>query len=68
MKIEVKTKNEDGDILFEGHLNRAEVGFLLQYSINDLIMQGVQFNLQDPDDNDDDPPLRLKFPERNDLN
>lgn len=62
MHIEVKTKDEEGNIIFEGQLNRNEVGFLLQYAINDLLVSGVEFNLQE-DDDDDNPPMRLKFPE-----
>lgn len=59
--IEVKTKDEEGNIIFEGTLNRKEVGFILQYGINDLIGHGVLFQLQEEDD-EDDPPLRMKFP------
>lgn len=61
MLIDVKAKNEEGDILFEGSLNRREVGFLLQYAIGDLLAAGVQFNMQEPDENE---PLRFKFPEQ----
>ena len=44
--VEVKTKNEEtGEIIFEGRLNRREVGFLLNYAINDLMHAGVQFHL-----------------------
>lgn len=58
MMIDVKTRDEDGNIIFEGSLNRKEVGFLLQYSINDLMMAGVQFNLHEEDEGES----RLKFP------
>lgn len=61
MLIEVKTKDEEGNIIFEGKLNRREVGFILQYGINDLINSGVTFQLQKPDD-EEDPPLRMNFP------
>jgi hypothetical protein len=49
MLIDVKAKDEDNNILFEGKLNRNEVGFLLQYAINDLVAAGVQFNLDAED-------------------
>lgn len=63
MHIDVKTKNENGDIIFEGKLNRNEVSFLLQYSINDLIAAGVEFNLQlEQDEDDDEAPSRIVIP------
>ena len=64
IEIDVKAKEEDGTIIFEGKLNRAEAGFLLGYSINDLLGAGVQFYLdqaaQDEDGNDK---VRIKYPE-----
>jgi hypothetical protein len=47
MQVDVKAKNEDGDILFEGSINKKELSFLLQYSINDLMAAGVMFNLDE---------------------
>jgi hypothetical protein len=67
MKIDVKAKNEEGELIFEGTLNRREVGFLLQYAVNDLMVAGVEFNLQEPDD-DDDEPLRMTFPKMGEFN
>lgn len=52
MFIDVKGRDDDGNVLFEGKLNRAEVGFMLQYAINDLVHAGVQFNLQEEDQGD----------------
>jgi hypothetical protein len=63
MKIECKAKDEEGNVLFEGLLNRKEVSFLLQYSINDLMSAGVLFNLDEPDEDDDNPAMRIRFPE-----
>jgi len=63
MKIECKAKDEEGNVLFEGLLNRKEVSFLLQYSINDLMSAGVIFNLDEPDEDDDNPAMRIRFPE-----
>jgi hypothetical protein len=73
MEIKVKAKNPDDSLIFEGALNREEVGFLLQYAINSLLAQGVQFDLQeDPSEKDDEPekekPIRLKFPKNSSLN
>lgn len=45
MHIDVKAKEEDGSVIFEGALNKPEVNFLLSYAINDLMAAGVQFNL-----------------------
>lgn len=63
MQIECKAKDEEGNIIFEGMLNRKEVSFLLQYSINDLMAAGVLFNLDEPDEDDDNPAMRIRFPE-----
>lgn len=62
MMIDVKTKDDEGNILFEGTLNSREVGFLLQYSINDLMAAGVQFHLQEPDNDGEE--VRIKWPKR----
>lgn len=66
MLLEVKAQDEDGTIIFEGKINRRETGFLLQTAINYLVTCGVHFHLEDPDDADD-PPLRMTFPTRDDL-
>jgi len=56
--IDVKAKDEEGNIVLEGKLNRREVSFLLQYAINDLMMAGVQFHLNAPDEDES----RMEFP------
>ena len=63
MQIDVKARDEDGNILLEGKLNRNEVSFLIGYAVNDLMHAGVVFNLQ-PQDNgdDDDAPSRIEVP------
>lgn len=64
IEIEVKAKEEDGTIIFEGKLNRAEAGFLLGYSINDLLGAGVQFYLdQAAQDDSGEDVMRIKYPE-----
>jgi hypothetical protein len=55
----VKAKNEDGSVLFEGSLNRHEVGFLIQYAVNALMASGAVFELDKPEENEDD--IRIKF-------
>jgi hypothetical protein len=62
LHIDVKAKNEDGSVVFEGLLNRNEVGFLLMYAIKDLLDAGVQFNLQNDEGDEEDPDVRMKFP------
>jgi hypothetical protein len=52
MEIDVTVKDEEQAVLFQGKLNRNEVGFLLQYAINDLIAAGVQFHLDAEGDDD----------------
>ena len=60
IKIEVKEKNEEtGEIDIVGTLNAIEVNYLVQYAINTLMAQGVQFDLdKEAKDNE----LRIKFP------
>lgn len=67
--IDVKAKDEDGNVVIEGKLNKNEIGFLLQYAINDLVSAGVQFHLQEEqDDEDENPDVRFKFPTGGTLN
>ena len=63
MLINVKAKTEDGGILFDGEINAKEVSFLLSYAINDLLSAGVMFNLDEPDEDEDNPAMRIRFPE-----
>lgn len=69
IEIEVKAKESDGTIIFEGKLNKSETSFLLGMAINDLLGAGVQFYLdqaaQDDDGNDVN---RIKMPEGTNLN
>lgn len=46
MMLEVRFKDEDGNVTFDGSLTKREVGYLLQYGINGLMAQGVMFNLE----------------------
>jgi hypothetical protein len=63
MQIDVKARDENGEVLLEGKLNRQEVGFLLGYAINDLMHSGVVFNLQKQENGDDyDAPSRIEIP------
>jgi len=41
MKIEVTTKDEDGNIAFTGTLNKTEVTFVLNVGINYLMANGA---------------------------
>ena len=67
MMIEVKTKNEEtGEIVFEGNLNRREVGFLLNYAINDLVHAGVHFHLDREEQDEEE--IRFQFPEDQEFN
>jgi hypothetical protein len=58
MKLDVKAKDDDGNIVFEGKLDKAEISFLIQYAINDLMAAGVQFRMEQDEDEDD---TQLKF-------
>lgn len=69
MQIDVKAKDEEGNIIFEGKLNKREVGFLIQYAVNDLVAAGVQFHLDQPDEEpEDDPQMRFEFPKTSEFN
>ena len=65
MKLKVIGKDANGDVQVEGTINKREASFLLNYSVNDLLSAGVQFYLDEPYDealDDEDQPLRMKFP------
>lgn len=49
MKIDVKSKDKEGTVLFEGSLNKIEVGFLLNFAINNLMAMGCIFDMDKPD-------------------
>jgi hypothetical protein len=61
MKINVKVKDEDGGIHLDGYLNRAEVGFLLQYSINNLMALGTKFMIDKEESYEDE--VRIVLPQ-----
>lgn len=62
MLLNVKAKDEEGNILIDGKLNKKEVAYLIQFSINMLLADGVRFNLQDDsEDEAGDEQLRLDF-------
>lgn len=69
MQIDIKTKDSDGNLLFEGQLNRNEVTFLIGYAIQDLLHAGVMFNMTPQDNGDDeDAPSRIELPKGTTLN
>ena len=74
MKLKVIGKNENGDVIIEGLINKREATFLLNYSVNDLLSAGVQFYLDEPydpalDDEDaEQQPLRIKTPDLGSMN
>lgn len=41
MKIDVTTKDEDGNVAFSGTLNKSEVSFVLNVGINYLMANGA---------------------------
>lgn len=62
MLLNVKAKDEEGNILIDGKLNKKEVAYLIQFAINLLLADGVRFNLQDDsEDEAGDEQLRLDF-------
>lgn len=54
MQLDVRFKDEEGNVTFEGKLTKREVGYLLQYGINGLMAQGVLFNAEREAEGDDD--------------
>ena len=74
MKLKVTGKDENGNVQFEGTINKREATFLLNYAINDLLSARVQFYLDesyDPNLDDEDAdrqPLRIKTPDWGSMN
>jgi len=74
MKLKVTGKDQDGNVLVEGQINKREASFLLNYACNDLLTAGVQFYLDENydealDDEDvEHQPLRMKFPGHGGMN
>ena len=74
MKLRVKTQDEEGNVVVDGLVNKRELSFLINYAVNDLLIAGVQFNLDEPydaalDDEDaEHQPLRMKFPNHGEMN
>jgi len=64
MQIEVRAKDEDGNLIFEGKLNKNETSFLIGYAINDLLHAGVMFNIDGDQENGDldEAPSRIEVP------
>lgn len=60
MLLAVKAKDDDDNIIFEGSLNKKEVAFLIQFAVNMLMADGVQFNLGEPSE-DEDGAEQLRF-------
>jgi len=59
MRLDLKVKNEDGSINFEGSLNRTEITYLIQYAVNSLMVQGALFDLTKEVSEDES---RIKMP------
>lgn len=49
MKIEVKAEDDEGNLVFEGKLNKKEVSYLLQFGINGLMAMGATFGFEKED-------------------
>lgn len=62
MKIDVTARTEDGDIVFKGSVNRAEVSFLLQYAVNGLMSSGAVLEFTRPEETEDE--VRIKFSDK----
>lgn len=46
MRIEVRERNAEGEVVVVGFLNQKEISYLLQYGINSLMAMGMEFDLQ----------------------
>ncbi len=74
MKLNVRVKDDEGNLVVDGSLNRQEMSFLINYALADLLNAGVMFHLDKPydetidEEEDDESQIRLEFPERNELN
>lgn len=64
MRIEVREKNEKGDINTIGELNPTEVNFLVQFAINHLMARGIKLELEEAGSDEDGADLmRIKMPD-----
>ena len=60
MKISVDFKDKDGVTHVKGELTEKELGFLLQYAVNNLLANGVRFDLEKPSTEEE---VRIYMPE-----
>lgn len=63
MKLAVKFKDKDGNVHLEGVLNQNELSFLVQYAVNNLMANGVVFQLKKPTENETDENIEINVPE-----
>lgn len=59
MKLKVDFKDENGVTHVKGELTQGEVGFLIQYAVNNLLANGVRFELDRPEQDKE----RIQVPE-----
>ena len=60
MRLEVKEKNEEGELETVGTLNPKEVSFLVQYAINELMAKGCIFEINKHTETDE---IRITLPD-----
>jgi len=61
VRLEVREKNELGEMETVGTLNPKEVSFLVQYAINDLMAKGCIFEINRQAENDET--IRITLPD-----
>lgn len=62
MKIHIKAIDpETGDAEMDGYLNKAEINFLIGFAVNELMADGVRFNIS-MDEPDDEDAARIEYP------
>jgi len=59
MKLSVDFKDDNGVTHVKGELTKQEVGFLIQYAVNNLLANGVRFELDRPEEDTQ----RIQVPE-----
>lgn len=57
MNLDVKFRDENGDIIVEGKLHNNELSYLVTFAVNNLMAAGVIFNNEQGSDT-----VKMKWP------
>ncbi len=64
MKVELKSHDDDGNVVIQGTLNSKEIAFVMQIGINTLLSHGAMFMLAEASENEEgEEQIRIDVPE-----